>query len=52
MGGSALLKLSRSVRREKALVHSGRQTRPGIGSLHPVAIEAAAEATKSLKPSV
>jgi hypothetical protein len=41
-----------SVRREKALVHSGRQTRPGTGSLHPVAIEAAAEATKPLKPSV
>ena len=25
---------------------------PGTGSLHPVAIEAAAEATKLLKPSV
>jgi hypothetical protein len=40
------------VRREKALVNSGRQTRPGTGSLHPVAIEATAEATKPLKPSV
>ena len=28
------------------------KTRPGTGSLHPVAIEAAAEATKLLKPSV
>jgi len=27
-------------------------TRPGTGSLHPVAIEAVAEATKLLKPSV
>ena len=44
--------LAITVRREKALVHSGRQTRPGTGSLHPVAIEAAAEATKPLKPSV
>jgi hypothetical protein len=26
------------VRREKALVHSGKKTRPGTGSLHPVAI--------------
>src|ERR1039458_5483873 len=42
----------RVVRREKALVNSGRQTRPGTGSLHPVAIEATAEATKPLKPSV
>jgi hypothetical protein len=40
------------VRHEKAVFHSGSQTRPGTGSLHPVAIEAAAEATKLLKPSV
>jgi hypothetical protein len=40
------------VRREKVVVHSGSETRPGTGSLHPVAIEAAAEATKLLKPSV
>jgi len=34
------------VRREKALDFSGCNSRPGTGSLHPVAIEAAAEATK------
>ena len=45
-------KLPYNVRREKALVHSGRQTRPGTGSLHPVAIEAASEVTKPLEPSV
>ena len=31
---------------------AGEQSRPGAGSFHPVAIEAAAEATKLLKPSV
>src|SRR5215470_16092384 len=31
---------------------AGEKSRPGTGSLHPVAIEAAAEATKLLKPSV
>jgi hypothetical protein len=35
-----------TVRREKALDFSGCKSRPGTGSLHPVAIEAAAEATK------
>ena len=40
------------VRREKALVHSGGKSRPGTGSLHPVAIGAVVEATKPLKPSV
>ena len=40
------------MRREKALVHSGRKTRPGTGSLHPVTIGAAVEATKPLKPPV
>ena len=41
------------VRREKALVHSGKnKTRPGTGSLHPVAIGAAAEATKPPEPPV
>ena len=35
-----------TVRREKALDFSGWNYRPGTGSLHPVAIEAAAEATK------
>jgi hypothetical protein len=34
------------VRRGKALDFSGCNSRPGTGSLHPVAIEAAAEATK------
>jgi len=34
------------VRREKALGFSGCNSRPGTGSLHPVAIETAAEATK------
>ena len=38
---------------KKAMVLSGREkSRPGTGSFHPVAIEAAAEATKLLKPSV
>jgi len=34
------------VRREKALDFSGCKSRPGTGSLHPVAIEAAVEVTK------
>jgi len=38
------------VRREKALVHSGKKTRPGTGSLHPVAIGAAVETTKPSEP--
>ena len=33
------------VRREKALVNSGCKSHPGTGSLHPVAIGAAAEVT-------
>ena len=41
-----------TVRREKALVHSGMKTRPGTGSLHPVAIGAAVEATKPPEPPV
>jgi hypothetical protein len=40
------------VRREKALDFSGCNSRPGTGSLQPVAIEAAAEATKLSEPSV
>ena len=40
------------VRREKALDFSGCKSRPGTGSLHPVAIEAAAEATKLSEPSM
>jgi hypothetical protein len=40
------------VRREKALILSGGKTRPGTGSLHPVAIGAVVEATKPLKPLV
>jgi len=34
----------------KALVLSGRESRPGAGSLHPVAIRAATEETKSSEP--
>jgi len=41
-----------TVRREKALDFSGCNSRPGTGSLHPVAIEAAAEVTKLSEPSV
>jgi hypothetical protein len=41
-----------TVRREKALDFSGCVSRPGTGSLHPVAIEAAAEATKLSELSV
>jgi len=41
-----------TVRREKALVHSGNKARPGTGSLHPVAIGAAAEVTKPSEPPV
>jgi hypothetical protein len=40
------------VRREKALDFSGCNSRPGTGSLHPVAIEAAVEATKLSELSV
>ena len=35
-----------TVRREKALDFSGCNSRPGTGSLHPVAIETIVEATK------
>ena len=35
-----------TVRRDKALDFSDCKSRPGTGSLHPVAIETAAEATK------
>jgi hypothetical protein len=41
-----------NVRREKVLDFSGCKSRPGTGSLHPVAIEAVVEATKLLKPSM
>jgi hypothetical protein len=41
-----------TVRREKALDFSGCNSRPGTGSLHPVAIETAAEATKLSELSV
>jgi hypothetical protein len=36
------------VRREKALDFSGCNSRPGTGSLHPVAIETAAEANNAV----
>jgi len=39
------------VRREKALDFSGCNSRPGTGSLHPAAIETAAEATKLSDPT-
>ena len=41
-----------TVRREKALDFSGCNSRPGTGSLHPVAIRAAVEETRLLKPLV
>jgi hypothetical protein len=44
--------IGEKVRREKALDFSGCNSRPGTGSLHPVAIEAAAEATKLSELSV
>jgi len=40
------------VRRGKALDFSGCNSRPGTGSLHPVTIETAAEATKLSELSV
>jgi hypothetical protein len=40
------------VRRERRLVHSGCKSHPGTGSFRPVAIGAAAEVTKLLKPPV
>ena len=40
------------VRREKALDFSGRNSRPGTGSLHPVATETTAEVTKRSELSV
>ena len=51
-GNLVLGKRRDRVRREKVMVHSGSQTRPGTGSFHPVAIRAAVEATKLLKPLV
>ena len=45
-------KRANRVRREKVMVHSESQTRPGTGSFHPVAIRAAVEATRPLKPLV
>ena len=44
--------IGEKVRREKALDFSGRQTRPGTGSFHPVAIDTAVEATKLLELSM
>ena len=44
--------VSEIVRREKALDFSGCNSRPGTGSLHPVAIEAAVEVTKLSEPSM
>ena len=50
--GKSRLVVDVKVRREKALDFSGCNSRPGTGSLHPVAIEATAEATKRSEPSV
>jgi hypothetical protein len=44
--GFGLELVNDKVRREKALDFSGCNSRPGTGSLHPVAIETAAEVTK------
>ena len=41
-----------TVRREKALVHSGKKDPPGNWIAPPVAIGAVVEATKPLKPPV
>ena len=46
LNATNLLVVDEKVRREKALDFSGCNSRPGTGSFHPVAIEAAAEATK------
>jgi hypothetical protein len=43
---NVLRQLAVTVRREKALDFSGCNSRPGTGSLHPVAIEAAVAVTK------
>jgi len=48
---AATFKRGNRVRRERCWSTAG-VTRPGTVSLHPVAIEAVAEATKLLKPSV
>jgi hypothetical protein len=41
-----------TVRRERRWSTARRKTRPGTGSLHPVAIGAAVEATKPPEPPV
>ena len=45
---SSPVKPQNRVRREKVIVHRGSHTRPGTGSLHPVAIRAV-EATRLLR---
>ena len=60
IGYSAIIRLSNSlahetngmvrVRRERRSVHSGCKSHPGTGSFRPVAIGAAVEVTKLLKP--
>jgi hypothetical protein len=50
-GGKNWSSIDITVRRENALDFSGFNSRPGTGSLHLVAIEAAAEATKLLELS-
>jgi len=55
-GGLRAVKLLKKpttrVRCGKVVVFSGCKSRPGTGSLHPVAIETAVEVTKLLKPSM
>jgi hypothetical protein len=46
VGGQVAASVGEKVRREKALDFSGCKSRPGTGSLHPVAIETIVEATK------
>ena len=45
-------RVGETVRREKALDFSGCNSRPGTGSLHPVATETTAEVTKRSELSV
>src|SRR5271166_1541138 len=47
-----IVSIGEKVRRGKALDFSGCNSRPGTGSLHPVTIETAAEATKLSELSV
>jgi hypothetical protein len=52
IGSSTIPNPNPKVRLEKALVHSGWESRPGAGSFRPVTIEPVAEVRKPLKPWV